>query len=275
MVALQETMKNMLSGWLQTDTSTRMGLVTFLFVIYYAACNAYWINKSRSGDELRKLRRIAGLDAIDEAIGRCTEMGRPLLYNTGMEAMTPRTFASLAILGYVAAATVRYDTRIITVMRPPQVIPLVESVVSQAYMEAGNPQGFRREDVRFLTTDQFGYATGTLGIIIREQVAAHLMFGNYMAEALIFCSAGYRSDAISIAGTDNPTQTSYFLAGCDYTLLGEELFAASAYLSQDRIRISTITAQDMGKLLLVAMIALGMIFTTFGSTIIQDLMSLY
>jgi len=262
-------------GWLQTDNSNRLGLTTLLFVLFYAGCNALWLSRARGTFPMRKLRRIAGLDAVEEAIGRCTEMGRPVLYNTGMEALTAATFAALAILGHVAAYVAKYDTRMITVNRYANVLPLAENIVRQAYLEAGKPEAFRSDDVRFLTTDQFGYSTGVLGVTVREKVASNLMFGNYLAEALIFCEAGFEAGAIQISGTNNANQTPFFIAACDYTLLGEELFAASAYLTQDRIRLATITAQDLGKLFLVGLMVLGMVFMTFGSSIIQDLMVLY
>ncbi|MCL2498237.1 MAG: hypothetical protein FWF06_06480 [Symbiobacteriaceae bacterium] len=273
--SLREGLASALGGWLATDANNRLGLTTVVFVIYYASCNAYWIFKARGNSPLRKLRRIAGLDAIDEAIGRCTEMGRPVLYNLGMDGLSSSTFASLAILSYVAIRVVRYDTRMITVTRYASVLPVAENTVRQSYVEGGKPDGFRIEDVRFLTSDQFGFASGILGITVRESVAANLMFGYYYAESLIFAEAGFESGAIQIAGTNNNSQTPFFIPACDYCLLGEELFAASAYLSKDRIRTATLVAQDLGKLFIAVLMGLGVIFTTFGSNVIQNLMTLF
>ena len=272
---LRESMRGFFGGWLQTDTSNNLGLSVLVFFLFYGIACAYWINRARGEHPMPKLRRIAGLDALDEAIGRATEMGRPVMYNVGMNSFSPTTMAALAVLSYASSRIARYDTRMITVMRYPEILPVAESTIRQAYMEAGKPDSFRAEDVRFLTTDQFGFAAGVVGIIHREHVAANLMFGHYVAECLILAEAGFDVGAIQVAGTTNNVQTPFFIASCDYVLLAEEMYVASAYLSQDRVRTATLIAQDYGKLFLVVLAVLGTLFTTFGSTMISDLITLY
>ena len=274
-VAIRESFQGIFGSWLNTDSSNNLGLAVFLFFIFYGTVCGYWITIARSNKPMPKLRRVAGLDAMDEAIGRATEMGRPVLYNIGMNSFSAPTFASLAVLGYAASRVAHYDTRMITVMRYPEIIPVAESTVRQAYLEAGKPDSFRSEDVRFLTTDQFGFASGVVGIVIRDQVAANMMFGNFLAESLIFAEAGSDAGAIQIAGTTNNVQTPFFIASCDYCLLAEEIYVASAYLSQDRIRIATLIAQDYGKMFLAGLAIVGTIFVSFGSSLISDLLTLY
>ena len=71
--------------------------------------------------------------------------------------------------------------------------------------------------------------------------------------------------SIQIAGTAEATQLPFFVAACDYTLMGEELFAVSAYLSQDPRLVSSLKASDYVKVFLVAMIVLGTIAATAGN----------
>ena len=275
LAALRESFSGVFGSWLVTDPVSRLGLSSFLFALYYTIVNIYWLRKARGDGAMPKIRRIAGLDAIDEAVGRATEMGRPVLYTTGVEALTPPTFASLTVLSYVSRSTVKYDTRMIVCMPQVILLPLCENIVRQAYVEAGKPDAFRANDIRFLTSDQLGFATGVVGTLLREQAASSLMFGNYTGEALIYCEAGFIAGAIQIAGTASNAQLPFFIATCDYTLIGEELYAASAYLGKDRVRTATLVAQDWGKAVLVGLMVLGMIFHTFGSTLIRDLMALY
>ncbi|MCL2497480.1 MAG: hypothetical protein FWF06_02580 [Symbiobacteriaceae bacterium] len=268
-------MNGILGGWLAPDTTNKFALISFLYVIAFTSINIFWNFKARGDEPLPKLRRIAGLDAIDEAIGRCTEMGRPVIYNVGMDPLTPPTFASLAILSYVSKQVARYDTRMITVVRMPAVLPIAENSVRQSYLEAGKPDAFRPEDVRFMTTDQFGYATAVLGVTVREKAAAAIMFGYYLAECMVFTEAGFEAGAIQVAGTTNNVQVAFFIASCDYTLIGEELYVASAYLSKDRVRIATLITQDWGKAILVVIWLVGLVLTTCGSRVVQDLLTLY
>jgi len=69
--------------------------------------------------------------------------------------------------------------------------------------------------------------------MLREKPATNLFFGTFEAESLILAETGNSIGAIQIAGTDSSIQMSFFVVACDYVLIGEELFAASGYLSQD------------------------------------------
>jgi hypothetical protein len=62
-----------------------------------------------------------------------------------------------------------------------------------------------------------------------------------------------------------PTQLPFFVAACDYTLIGEELFAASAYLSQDPKLLGSLRGQDFGKAFAMFFILLGCIVATVSA----------
>jgi hypothetical protein len=51
---------------------------------------------------------------------------------------------------------------------------------------------------------------------------------------------------------------------CDYTLIGEELYAASAYLSKEPIQIGTLRGQDLGKAVILSVILIGTVIATIG-----------
>ena len=73
---------------------------------------------------------------------------------------------------------------------------------------------------------------------------------------------GASTGAIQIAGTDSDHQLPFFVTTCDYTLIGEELYAASAYLSREPVQVGTLLGQDVGKLAVLSLIALGSIAAT-------------
>ena len=101
--------------------------------------------------------------------------------------------------------------------------------------------------------------------MVREKPAACFYMGAFFAESLILAETGNHIGAIQIAGTAMPTQLPFFVAACDYTLIGEELFAASAYLSGDPQQIASLRGQDVGKLLAMGAIILGSVFVTLAS----------
>jgi len=86
--------------------------------------------------------------------------------------------------------------------------------------------------------------------------------GAFFAESLILAETGNSIDAIQVAGTAQPAQLPFFVAACDYTLIGEEFFAASAYLSGEPKQLGSIKGQDVGKLLGVVSIVAGVLILT-------------
>jgi len=217
------------------------------------------------------IRRISGLDAIDEAIGRATEMGRKVLYVPGIISVSePQTLASLGILGYVAKLTARYGTELEVPNIDPLTMAAAREIVKEAYLEAGAPEAFREESVHYITADQFAYAAAVNGIMVRDRPAANFLIGWFAAESLLLSETGQSIGAIQIAGTAQVTQLPFFVAACDYTMLGEELFAASAYLSKDPLILGSIKGQDMMKVAILAAIVLGVILTTAGVTGFAD-----
>ena len=86
------------------------------------------------------LRRIPGLDAVDEAIGRATELGKPILYMTGAHDMSdPSTIAAAVILGRVAKRAAAYETDLLVPHREPITMAVCQEITKQAYLEAGKP----------------------------------------------------------------------------------------------------------------------------------------
>ncbi len=228
------------------------------FVIFTGLVGSF-IALARRGSQLF-VRRIAGLDAIDEAIGRATEMGRPILYSPGLDEMDqPGTVASINILGQVAEKAATYDSRVTVLNRDPIVMSVAQDVVRSGYLRAGRPDLFREEDVFYVTYSQFGYAAGVAGFMVRERPAANFFLGRFYAESLVMAETGQTTGAIQIAGTDSDAQLPFFITACDYTLIGEELYAASVYLAREPLLLGSLKAQDMAKLLIIVFIVLGVV----------------
>ncbi len=219
-----------------------------------------------AGRKTLYIRRIAGLQALDEAVGRATEMGKPVLYVTGLADVDDiQTLAALSIMSHVARKTAEYDTPIVATTSRAVTYSAAKEVVKDAFTIAGRPDAFSVDSVRYISDDQFGYTAGVDGIMLREKPAANFYMGKFYAESLILAETGHATGAIQIAGTAEPSQLPFFVAACDYTLIGEELFAASAYLSRDPLQVGSLRGQDVGKaLVMVALLAGSIYVTAFG-----------
>ena len=236
----------------------------FIAMILFSAAIVGNIYYARSGKEVF-IRRIPGLEAVDEAIGRATEMGRSILYSTGLGGISNvATIASMTILGQVARRTADYETTLRVPCNDPIVMNVVREMVKTSYLDEGRPDAYNEDNIFFLTESQFAYAAGVDGMMLREKPAAIFLQGTFYAESLILAETGNSIGAIQIAGTDSEHQLPFFIAACDYTLIGEELYAASAYLSREPMLLGSLKGQDWGKLLIFAMIVVGVFLELFG-----------
>jgi hypothetical protein len=199
-------------------------------------------------------------------------MGKPILYVPGLGDIDwTATIASMNILGEVAKKIARYDTPIIVANRWSVVYTVSKEVVREAFIEEGRPDKFKEDYVRYLTEAQFGFAAAVNGIMLRERPATNFFIGRFWAESLIMAETGTQTGAIQIAGSDSVLQLPFFVASCDYTLIGEELYAASAYLSHEPLLMGSLKAQDYGKLIVFIILILFTLLSFFNIDLLHFL----
>jgi len=247
-------------NWFRPErTNSLIATVLFLFSVLGS------IQLARSGKEIF-IRRIAGLNAVDEAIGRATETGKKVLYIPGIQSMDDiQTVASMSILGHVARATARYGTDLDCANKDPLTFAAAREAVRGAYLAEGRPDLYREEMVNYVTYDQFAFTAAVSARMVRERPATIFLVGYFFAESLILAETGQSVGAIQIAGQADPTQLPFFVVTCDYTLIGEELYAASAYLSREPVLLGSIRGQDIFKALCIVVGLTGIAFATFGN----------
>ena len=232
------------------------GLLLFLILLFGGILQFSTRHALRGGDVF--LRTIPGVKAVEEAVGRSTEMGKPVLYVPGIQDMDQvETVAGVVILGHVSKMTARYETPLNVPVARSIVLKAAQEACKESYLVEGRSDIYNENMVHYLTDDQFAYAAGVNGIMNREKPAACLYMGKFYAESLLLAETGNSIGAIQIAGTASQSQIPFFVTACDYTLIGEEFFAASAYLSQKPELLGIVKGQDIIKLIMIFMIIFG------------------
>lgn len=211
------------------------------------------------------IRRIPGLNAIDEAVGRATEMGRPLLMVPGLSSLGVVGLQALTIFSYIIKAAAKFGNKLIMPTADSALYTVAEEVVRDSYAAAGRQEDYDPNSVYFLSDRQFAFASGVAGTIHRERVAASFLFGDFFAESLIFAEAGQQVGAIQVAGTVQTTQLPFFIASCDYTIIGDEYYAASAYISREPTLLGSLVGQDVCKIIFLVIILVGVVGMTIPS----------
>lgn len=233
--------------------------VTVLIVVFVL------YNIARAGKTKGEIfiRRIPGLNALDDAIGRATEMGRPVLMVPGIGGLDAVSVQALTIFANVTKQAAQFGTPIRLCCADAAVYTLAQEIIRDVYQSQGMIERMDQNSVQFVSDRQFAFAAGVQGIILREQVAATFLLGAFYAESLIFAESANSIGAIQIAGSTQNTQTPFFIAACDYVLIGDEFYAASAYITRQPVLVGSIVGQDWGKMMIIAFIVFGTLMNSY------------
>ena len=237
--------------------------VKFFAIILVSITIYYYIDRARSGEDIY-LRTIPGLKALEEAVGRATEMGKSVLFVPGISDLDQvETITGLNLLGHVAEHTAKYETSLNVPVSKSIVMEAGREICKESYLKAGRPDLYTDDMVHYISDEQFAYAAGVNGIMEREKPAACFYLGKFYAESLVLAETGNSIGAIQIAGTGSAAQIPFFVTACDYTLIGEEFFVASAYLSKKPELVGSIKGQDIVKLLVMIAMVLTLVLDIF------------
>lgn len=237
-----------------------VGICLTLLIMFFVLFN---IKRSAGGKDLF-IRRIAGLNAIDEAVGRATEMGKPVVMVPGLpDGLSAQAMQALNIFSYVCRIAARFANPILMCCYNAAVYTVAQEVIRDVYQQEGLADRFDPDSVRFISDRQFAFAAGVSGLILREKAAATFFMGEFYAESLIFAETANGVGAIQVASSTESTQTPFFIAACDYVLIGDEFYAASAYLTRQPVLTGSLVGQDWSKILFMLLILVGALTTSF------------
>ncbi len=231
-----------------------------LIVLTFSAIVIVFYILSRRG-YVPYVRPIAGLTGLEEAIGRATELGRPVVFAHGINDIRAiQTHVALSVLTHVARTAARLRAEFIAVVSRPDVFPITEEVVREAYRAEDALDRFRPEEqIRYLSESAEVYAASVGKLIEESPAGCAIFFGSFNFASLLMAEPGARMGVIQIAGDAGLGQIPFFVCTCDYTIMGEEYFAAGAYLSKDPGVRGAIFSQDLIKAVIAACILLGIV----------------
>jgi hypothetical protein len=212
------------------------------------------------------VRRIPGLNALDDAIGRATEMGRPVLMVPGIGELNAISAQAINIFSQVTKTAAQFGTPIRLCCANAAVFTLAQETIRDVYQGQGQIERYDPDSVRFVSDRQFAFAAGVSGMIHREQCAATFFLGEFFAESLIFAETANAVGAIQVAGSTQTVQTPFFIAACDYVLIGDEFYAASAYLTREPVLVGSLVGQDWAKIVAAAAIFGGFVWNSVERT---------
>lgn len=237
-------------------------IIEFLILALFVACYHCAVRRFRNTGAAR-MRSFAALDTMVEAVGRATELGRPVHFTFGTGALDSQHFAAFNILSYLAKVCAKYDTRLVVTIQLPEVFPMCEEIVRRAFSDEGKADKYRPDDLHFAGESHNPHMIGT---IAREEPAGNFCIGNLFHESVLCLEAGARVGAIQVGGTNNTHQLPFIAAGCDSIFIGAEMYAASAQISGDPIHVGSVLAEEVVKYAGVVLMIAGVLLTTAGNS---------
>jgi hypothetical protein len=261
-------MFSMVSEIIQPGKSAQL---LFLLLIGILGYTAYYLGTKGRTWEIRSLE---GLEAMFEGVGRSAEMGRPILVLPGISDMgSPQTLAGITILGELTQQGAEIGVTTYSSNADSGVLTASEAVVRSAYAAVGKPELYSPgKYVRWFGNDQFAYAVGAAGQILADNPAVVVYLGYFLFDVIVDGETGNSIGAVQVGGTLGSMD--FMSVFCDYILIGEELFAASAAISKDKNTIATIAGQDWVKLIVLGILIVGTLVSLAGSDAIVRLLEM-
>jgi len=240
-----------------------VSMLVIFFVFYVYA----WYKAKYMGTGA-DLRPIPQYDALREGVGRATEMGEPVFYSAGVaSARDPSIMAGITLSSHISELCARSQTQLIIGCFKADQVPLIEDVVHLATIRAGHPEAKDLQEIHYFSETKFPGVAKWQGMMERQGVATCFLLGAFGAEDLQLIMAARKYGAMVIGGVTSTSHMPFFAGACDYTIQGDELFAASAYITQEPVQTNIIMMADIIRLILVVIIVIGAIATIAGSPI--------
>lgn len=206
----------------------------------------------RQIDAFERLNRSVGL-AVENGTRLHISIGRGTLFTTrGISAL-----AGLAMLRRLTERTSLSDSPPIVTSGDASLAILSQDTLQSGYRAAGAEEQYRFSTGRLTGLTPFSYAAGAIPVTSDEDVSANVFLGNFGAESALLTEAAERENAALIAASDDLSAQSIFYASSQDPLIGEELFAAGAYVGAGPAHEASLTVQDILRWLVILAIVVG------------------
>ena len=214
------------------------------------------------------LRPIPGYDALEDYLGQASEGGRSVHVSLGTggigTSVTAESLAGLTVLEHIADHTAVTGLQTVVTICDPSLLPVAQDVLRSACTAQGYAEAYDPAYVRFISPDKVAYAAGVMDILSNARVACNVMVGSFGDEFLLMSEAGAREGAGQVGGTASPYILPFVYASVDHALIGEEMFAAGAYLLEKTHHLASLATQDWVRTAVIVAIVIGIVIRSLA-----------
>ncbi|MFN8454519.1 MAG: DUF6754 domain-containing protein [Anaerolineae bacterium] len=239
------------------------GALVFLLIFVVAI---YFFTLRVRGGSIPILRRIQAFERLKGLPGRAIEAGREVHLSLGLGSVvnesTADSLAGLAVLNYLADQAAATGVSPVISMADPSVMLFAQNVLRAAHANDSERAEEAYRNVRWMAPQPAAYAAGVMSLLNMERVEANIMVGSFGDEYLLMGETAAQQGMAHIGGTSNPNTLPFIYASAQETLLGEEIYAAGAYLQKRPGHLGSLVAQDLMRWLIALLILGGIILAS-------------
>ena len=214
------------------------------------------------------LREIPAYTKLVRALGLSIEDGKRLHVSLGhgslLDARGGSALAGLALLRNVAERTSVSDMPSVASSGDSTLGLLTQDTLQAGYQAAGVGEAYVHTMGRVTGLTPFSYAAGAMHIAQNETVSTNILIGHFGPEAGLITDASDRINIPFVGASDDLSGQSVLFASAQEPLIGEELFAAGAYLNLDSSHAASLTVQDIFRWLIIFALLVGSAFKFMG-----------
>jgi hypothetical protein len=244
-----------------------MGLIGFIFTLVFLGLILYFMLQGRKGTR-PTFREIPAFARLGRGIGRAVEAGQRLHVGLGVGGMLGQRSAAglvgLSILQRVARAASISDRPPVATSGEGATAVLSQDTLRSAYRAANADSQYDPSAGQLAGATPFSYAAGVLPVVFDQQVSVNILTGSYGSEVALITDAAERTGGSSLGGSDNLAGQAVLYASAQDPLIGEELYAAGAYIQAGLAHQASVQAQDVLRWVLIGLILLGALLKMAG-----------
>ncbi|NWF71250.1 MAG: hypothetical protein HXY40_19385 [Chloroflexi bacterium] len=203
------------------------------------------------------LRSIPAFALLTPTIGAAIEANHPLHLSYGSSALggenTVLALASSELFYQVARQAAIGDTTPILTTSAPSTLPLAQDTLRRAYQSRGLLNRYHYSSARWYPAGprSLAFAAALTSMLRDDDVHASVLVGGFGSELALIAEAAARRDQTLIAASDQPEGQAIAYVLADEALIGEEMFAAGAYLDENPRASANAAVSDVLRWLLV------------------------
>ncbi|MFQ5408089.1 MAG: DUF6754 domain-containing protein [Anaerolineales bacterium] len=237
-------------------------------IVFAALITGMWLLYRRRA-QAPLLREIEGYQELPYRVGYAVEAGQRLHVSLGSGGIggpdTAASLAGLAVLNRLAGAASISDQPPVVTAGDGAAMILAQDTLRRIYRRQHALDRYDHSAGRMTGATPFSYAAGAMMVHRDEKVATSLVMGRLGPELALITSAGERAGVHQIAGTDDPQAQALPLVTANHALIGEDMFAAGAYIAGgDPLHVASLQAQDWMRLLVAGVIIVGAVLRALG-----------